>query len=273
MDWKAIIDSYRLRLGFDNKSFHKENDRLCSKYYLNYVETLKNIVNQIDKTSIEDSPFFQNTFLLLASSYFCDTLIDINGMSSDDSIESIFMFAALYSDFKVYLESEYRKETIVVFDQYVASQIKYQKLEKQWDNPIEYINMYKNYTIDYSNKAIIWLFPIELLTKLNVSENNRFQLLNLFKLFFAAVFCIDDIGDVENDIKNKTLTPIIAKHYINNNEMPKTDCDLSKELKESFIEFYELVNKIKCFQDDKGINCSGIIEILEKMSNKYREMI
>jgi hypothetical protein len=155
-----------------------------------------------------------------------------------------------------WLKDNYSKEIYSIYHSYFSQYANYLISEKEWDNFESYSESYGSLST-VINKAIICLFPLELLKTETIKTD---CIMELFIKYFSFLLIADDITDIEDDLNSKCLTYAIIKYYKLNGSLPNMESNLTAVKSELMNDLYAIVNQIDYLKCNENLD----IFIIEK---------
>lgn len=196
------------------------------------------------------------------ASYFIDGVLDLKNENSWNKPVLLFAGMDLVSDFKRWLWDNFDRSYSELFEKYYFKQLEYQVLEKKWEMPAVYVNLYSDY-YNYYRKQIILTFPILLLLEYGVKKEKVKALYEIYKVYYSIVLAVDDFYDVEKDIENRILTPIIVKYFMANRGFPDVNDRLDAEREKMEQEIFEMSKKMEIICENSHINFQVFRKVLD----------
>ena len=230
-----------------------------SKFYIEakrHAETLYDVNLQVLIQSVEvPDEYYQKFFQLFFSSYLVDSALDLESENAWNKPVYLFAGMKIVSEYFSWLKENCSYDMVAVYEKYYQKQLEYQVLERKWEMPIAYIQRFSSYE-KYHQKQLILLYPFLLLSQYGIEENRVMAIYQVFQLYYSIALAVDDYYDAEFDIENQTLTPISAKFYLINSELPSVDSDLKEVLLETEKEICSLIKQLQivCKENDLDEN-------------------
>lgn len=230
-----------------------------SKFYIEakrHAETLYDVNLRVLIQLVElPEVYYQKFFQLFFSSYLIDSALDLK--SENEWNKPVYLFAGMkiVSEYFAWLKENCSQDIVEVYEKYYQKQLEYQVLERKWEMPVEYIQRFHSYE-KYYQKQLILLYPFLLLSQYGIEENRVVAIYQAFQVYYSIVLAVDDYCDAEHDIVNKTLTPISAKYYLINSELPSVNSNLEEVLLETEREICSLIKQLQavCKENDLDEN-------------------
>lgn len=230
-----------------------------SKFYIEakrHAENLYDVNLQVLIQLVEvPEEYYQKFFQLFFSSYLIDSALDLERENAWNKPVYLFAGMKMVSEYFSWLKEKCSQDMVAVYEKYYQKQLEYQVLERKWEMPIAYIQRFHSYEM-YHQKQLILLYPLLLLSQYGIEENRVTAIYQAFQLYYSIALAVDDYYDAKFDIENQTLTPISAKYYLINGELPSVDSDLKEVLIETEKEICSLIKQLQavCKENDLDEN-------------------
>lgn len=228
-----------------NYSTGEECYKVFKREAIRHAQRLYNVnIIPLSELLVLPEGFYEKYFTLFLSSYFLDSLLDLKDENEWVKPSHLFAGMELQCDFENWILRDFPTHIYTLYKKFYYLQWEYQSLEKKWEMPKEYISRFNSY-YQYYQKQIVLLFPLALLPFYEVQEGYSKAIYQAYQLYFSLLLSIDDYLDIQIDISNMSLTPVIAKFFISHGYLPNICTDVSKELELSRIEITELYNRLQ----------------------------
>ena len=200
---------------------------------------------------------FKNTELFVYS-YFLDEALDSTKVPSRVA-QSTQIASLLLSKYYTWLCNTYDDKTITLFLSTYRENSRYLVLEKKWEFPELYLNEYGKLE-EIHQKCILLLFPVYYLLEDIFEKTELTTLKKMFTNYYSYNLLVDDIRDLESDIRNKCLTYPIIQYIKLTRKYPEKVQDL-EILRSSLVRELSLLYQNVYAANHSNKNFSKIVDI------------